>query len=377
MEDLHWADPSTIEFVGLVLKREAPGPLLIVLVHRPEFKAPWEHPRIKELSLGRLPADESKKMLALITRNRALPAEVAQHVIERPHGVPLFVEEIAKAVIESGALREGDREFELVASSTALTIPSTIHDSLTARLDRLGTTKALAQIAATLGRTFNFEILRAVSGIAEEALRSDLDRLVEAGLLFRRSNEANETYIFKHALIQGAAYESLLRSARQRYHQQIARALTEQFPDVASGQPEYLAQHYAGAGLLSEAIVQWSLAGQRAIARSAFAEAIDVFSKALEQLLRLPASDERDRQRSSFGPVSAWPSFPPAAFRRGKSTTTMGERENCVKHSATCPYESSSACGPFKSSGGTARRPRVSRLSCGALSRHRPTSRSG
>ena len=246
--------------------------------------------------MGRLPADESKKMLALITRNRALPAEVARHVIERADGVPLFVEEIAKAVIESGALREGDREFELVASSTALTIPSTIHDSLMARLDRLGTTKALAQIAATLGRTFSFEILRAVSGIAEEALRSDLDRLVEAGLLFRRSNEANETYIFKHALIQGAAYESLLRSARQRYHQQIARALTEQFPDVASGQPEYLAQHYAGAGLLSEAIVQWSLAGHarsrdRRLPRPSMSSA-----RRSSSSLRLPASDERDRR---------------------------------------------------------------------------------
>jgi class 3 adenylate cyclase len=296
MEDLHWADPSTLEFLGLVLRREAPGPILIVLVHRPEFKTPWEHPRMTQLNLGRLAADESQKMLIRITRNRPLPAEITRQVIERADGVPLFVEEIAKAVIESGALREGERQFELVASSTALMIPSTIQDSLMARLDRLGSTKALAQIAATLGRTFSFEMLRAVSGMPEETLRSELDRLVEAELLFKRGHETNETYIFKHALIQDAAYESLLRSTRQRYHQQIARTLTEQFPDVASAQPEYLAQHYAGGGLADEAIVQWTLAGQQAIARSAFAEAINVFTKALEQLLTLPSSDGRDRR---------------------------------------------------------------------------------
>jgi class 3 adenylate cyclase/tetratricopeptide (TPR) repeat protein len=297
MEDLHWADPSTIEFLGLVLKRQAPGPILILLVHRPEFKTPWEHSGMRELNLGRLPAEESQKILSQITRNRSLPAEVTRQVLERADGVPLFVEEIAKAVLESGALREGERQFELVAaSSTALTIPSTIHDSLMARLDRLGGTKALAQIAATLGRTFGFEILRAVSGMPEETLRSELDRLVEAQLLFRRGSGANDTYIFKHALIQDAAYESLLRSTRQRYHQQIARTLTEQFPDVASAQPEYLAQHYAGAGLAAEAIAQWTLAGQQAIARSAFAEAIAVFSKALEQLQMLPSSDERDHR---------------------------------------------------------------------------------
>jgi class 3 adenylate cyclase len=296
MEDLHWADPSTLEFLGLVLKRQAPGPIVIVMLFRPEFKAAWDGARLTLLSLGRLPEEESKKILSGITRNRPLPAEVTKHVIDRADGVPLFVEEITKAVIESGALREADRQFELVASSTALMIPSTIQDSLMARLDRLGNTKALAQIAATLGRTFTAEMLRAVSGMPEGALRSGLDRLVEAELLFRRGEGTGETFIFRHALIQDAAYEALLRTTRQRYHHEIARTLKEQFPDIASAQPEYLAQHYAGAGLPKEAIVQWALAGQRAIARSAFAEAISVFTKAIEQLLTLPATEERHRR---------------------------------------------------------------------------------
>jgi tetratricopeptide (TPR) repeat protein len=295
IEDLHWADPSTLEFLGIVLRRETSDPIMVLLVHRPEFKPPWEHPRLAQLTLGRLPADESERMLARITRNRALPPEVARHVLDRADGVPLFVEELTKAIIESGALREGDRKFELVASPSALMIPSTVQDSLMARLDRLGGTKALAQIAATLGRTFSFDVLCAVTGMPEAALRLELSRLVEAELLFKRGDPVNETYIFKHALIQDAAYESLLRSTRQRYHHQIARTLVEQFPEVAEGRPELLAQHYAGAGLPSEAIGQWTVAGQRAIARSAFAEAINVFGKALDTLPLLPASEDRDR----------------------------------------------------------------------------------
>jgi predicted ATPase len=295
VEDLHWADPSTLEFLGLAMKREPPGPLLMLLVHRPEFKVPWENQRLTQLNLGRLSAAGSERILAGITRNRPLPPEVTKHVLARADGVPLFVEEITKAVLESGALRESDRSFELVASSTALMIPSTVQDSLTARLDRLGATKATAQIAATIGRTFSFEILAAVSGMPETALRGELDRLIEAGLVFRRGDAADGTYIFKHALIQDAAYESLLRSTRQRYHQQIARTLTDRFPEMASAQPELLAQHYSGAGLVREAIDQWALAGDRAIARSAFVEAISVFTKALDQLPTLQESEERDR----------------------------------------------------------------------------------
>ncbi len=298
-EDLHWADPSTLEFVGLLIQRDTPGALLTLLTHRPDFRPPWSSPRLSGFSLGRLPLSETKKMLIGVAREKILPAEVVDRVLAKADGVPLYVEEITKAVLESSPISRTSQT-DAAAASADIQIPSTIQDSLVGRLDRLGTGKAVAQWAATIGRTCRFELLHAVCGMEEEPLRSELDRLVSAELMFRRGEPPNETYIFKHALIQDAAYESLLRSTRQNFHRKIAQALNERLPELANAQPELLAQHFGGAGMTEQAADQWALAGQHAIARSAYSEAIEAFGRALNQMLTLPESTDRDRKEAEL-----------------------------------------------------------------------------
>jgi class 3 adenylate cyclase/tetratricopeptide (TPR) repeat protein len=295
-EDLHWADPSTLDFIGLLIQRETSvaGPLMTILTYRPEFRPPWTSPRLYEISLTRLPPAETEKMLLGLMKDRPLPPEVVAKILAKADGVPLYVEEITKAVLESSSGGgSGARE----RSTTApLEIPSTIQDSLAARLDRLGGGKKVAQLCATIGRTFPFELLHAISDMSEYDLRAELDRLVGAGLLFHRGDAAGGAYIFKHALIQDSAYQSLLRKTRQEVHQRIAQALKERFPTLAETQPELLAQHYAGAGMPKEGIRQWELVGQQAIARSAYGEAVTAFENARELLVTLPGSEERDRK---------------------------------------------------------------------------------
>src|SRR4029450_1242511 len=217
-------------------------------------------------------------------------------IVAKTDGVPLFVEELTKMVLESGLLQEREEHYELTGPLPPLAIPATLHDSLRARLDRLATVKGLAQLGATLGREFAYDLLQAVSPWDEGTLRRGLSQLVEAELLSQQGLPPQATSLFKHALIQEAAYQSLLRSTRQQHHQRIAQVLEERFPDNRQTQPELLAHHYTEAGLAEQAIPYWQRAGQRAYERSAHAEAISHLTKGLEVLKALADTPERTQQ---------------------------------------------------------------------------------
>ncbi len=296
-EDLQWADPSTLELHSLFMERTATAPILSVLTCRPEFHPPWDtHAHLSQLTLSRLPHKQVEAMVEKVTAGKALPAEVLQQVVAKTDGVPLFVEELTKMVLESGLVRQTNNHYELTGPLPPLAIPSTLQDSLMARLDRLATVKELAQLGATLGREFPYELLQAVSPVDEPSLQQALAKLVDAEVLYQRGLPPQVRYFFKHALIQDAAYHSLLKSTRQHYHQQIARVLEERFAEVVETQPELVAHHYTEASLLTQAILYWQQAGQRAIARSANMEAVSHLTKGLELLQTLPDTPERTQQ---------------------------------------------------------------------------------
>lgn len=297
IEDLHWVDPSTREFLDLLLDQVPTLPLCVVLTCRPSFQPPWGlRTYLTPLQLAHLSPAHVEAMVKRITGGRRLPLEVMHHIVTRTDGVPLFVEELTRTVLESNMVRETESHYELSAPLTALSIPTTLHASLLARLDRLGTAKGMAQWGATLGRQFSYALLQASSQRAEEALQRDLKALVDAELLYQRGVPPHATYQFKHALIQEAAYAALLRSTRRYYHQRIAQVLTTQFTDTVETQPELVAYHYTEAGLHAQAIAYWQQAGQGAQERSAHAEAMAHFTKGLDALLALPESRERDQQ---------------------------------------------------------------------------------
>jgi predicted ATPase len=228
-----------------------------------------------------------------VAHGKALPPEVVEQVVAKTDGVPLFVEELTKMVLESGLLQEGAERYELTGPLPPLAIPATLHDSLMARLDRLATVKALAQLGATLGREFSYALLRAVSPWDEGTLGWGLHQLVAAEFLYQQGLPPEATYRFKHALIQETAYQSLLRSTRQQHHQRIAQVLAERFPETAETQPELVAHHYTAAALHEPAVAYWQRAGQRALARSAHLEAINHVTTGIELLKTLPETPER------------------------------------------------------------------------------------
>ena len=297
VEDLHWVDPSTIEFLTLLLDQVPTAPLFALFTARPSFQAPWPaRSHLLVLSLNRFTRRQTELMVGNVAGSKSLPPEVVQQIGDRTDGVPLFVEELTKTVLESGLVREVADHFELTGPLLPLAIPTTLRDSLMARLDRLASVKAVAQLAATLGRAFPYELLRAVAPLEEAALQRELARLVEAELLYQRGVPPEATYVFKHALIQEAAYESLLKSARQQHHQRIAQTLVERFPQTADARPEYVAHHYSEAGLGAQAVGHWQRAGEQAIQRSANVEAIRHLTKALEVVMALPNSAARAQQ---------------------------------------------------------------------------------
>jgi class 3 adenylate cyclase/DNA-binding winged helix-turn-helix (wHTH) protein/predicted ATPase len=297
VEDLHWIDPSTLELLTLFIDQEPTARVLTLLTGRPEFHPSWgSRAHVTSLTLGHLPPAQVELIIDRITGGKRLPAEVRQQVVAKTDGVPLFVEELTKMVLESGLLREQADHYELRGSLPSLAIPTTLHDSLVARLDRLPNAKEVAQLGATLGRAFSYELLQAVSPWEEERLQDALARLVEAELLYQRGVPPHVTYVFKHVLIQEAAYQSLLKSKRQQYHQQTVRIMEQHFPEIADTQPELLAHHYTEAGLPAQAVPYWQRAGQLAIERSANVEAVSHFTKGLELLKALPETPERPRQ---------------------------------------------------------------------------------
>jgi predicted ATPase len=245
------------------------------------------------VTLHRLPRQQATEMAARVAHGKALPAEIVEQVVAKTDGVPLFVEELTKMVLESGLLQEREDRYELTGPLPPLAIPTTLHDSLMARLDRLATVKSLAQLAATLGREFAYDLLHAVAAVDETTLQQGLAQLLDAELLYQQGLPPHSRYLFKHALIQDAAYQSLLKSTRQHYHQRIAQVLEAQFPETAETQPELLAHHCTEAGLLAQAVGYWQNAGQSAVERSAHVEAISHLRQGLALLQTLPETRER------------------------------------------------------------------------------------
>ena len=296
-EDMHWSDPTTQDLLGLTIERLQRLPVLLLITYRPEFSPPWPaQPHVSALALSRLGRREGAALVERVVRDKPLPDEVAAQIVAKTDGVPLFVEELTKTVLELGLLKDAGDHYELAGPLPPLALPSTLHDSLLARLDRLAPVKEIAQIGAALGREFSHGLLAAVADRPEAELQVALDQLVAAELVYRRGTAPDVTYSFKHALVQDAAYGALLKSRRQQLHARIAQVLEEQFPEIVETQPELLAQHYSGAGLTEQAIIYWDKAGERAIQRSANAEAIERLSKALELLAMVPETPERIRQ---------------------------------------------------------------------------------
>ena len=293
-EDLHWADPSTIELLGLLLDQIPTARMFALCVFRPEFVAPWgSRSYLTHLAVSRLTQKQVEQLVGNVTRGIALPQEVIVQVVAKTDGVPLFVEELTKSLLESDALTTVEGRYELTASLT-LAIPSTLSDSLTARLDRLGPAKEVAQLGSTIGREFTFELLRAISRLDEPAHKTALADLITAELIYQRNRPSGTSYLFKHSLIQDTAYSLLLKSTRQQLHKDIVRVLEEKFPETANSQPELVAHHYTEAGLSEQAVAWWQRAGQRALERAANLEAISHLERALRLLPNLSQVEKRD-----------------------------------------------------------------------------------
>jgi class 3 adenylate cyclase/predicted ATPase len=307
-EDVHWIDPSTLELLGLVVERIRQLPALALITFRPEFQPPWTgQAHVTTLTLSRLGRRQGADLIARVTGAKPLPAEIVEQIVARTDGVPLFVEELTKTVLESGLLTDAGDHYELSGPLPPLAIPTTLHDSLMARLDRLAPVKEVAQTAAVIGREFSHELLAAVADRPEEQLCAALGQLAQSELILRRGTPPDSTYAFKHALVQDAAYQSLLKTKRQQLHARIARSLEERSSSAIQIEPEMLAHHYTQGGFFQRAISYWLSAGRHAAGRSADREAIAHLTKGLQLLEHLSDSPERATKeldlRVALGPV--------------------------------------------------------------------------
>jgi class 3 adenylate cyclase/tetratricopeptide (TPR) repeat protein len=296
-EDAHWADATSLQLLDLAIERIRQLPVLALFTARPEFEFPWgKLPHVSTLTLGPLDRPDVEKMILRVARGRSLPGEVTNQIIAKTDGNPLFVEELTKAVLEGGLVVEKPEGYRLSGFGSSLEIPATLHDSLMARLDRLAPVKEICQIGAAIGREFSYELLRAVVGRDERSLSYGLAQLEAAELLFRRGAPPEATYSFKHALVQDAAYESLLKSRRQELHGQIARALEEKCAEIVASQPEIVAHHLTRAGLADPAVGYWLKAGNLALSRSANVEAVKHLKQGIELIQSITASPTRLRK---------------------------------------------------------------------------------
>jgi class 3 adenylate cyclase/predicted ATPase len=296
-EDAHWTDPTSLELFGRAVDRIASLRVLLLVTFRPEFEPPWiGRPHVTALTLNRLAQRDIDAMIDRVVGNKQLPANVRKDIIERTDGIPLFVEEMTKAVLEAESEGEA-RQTAAAIPSPALAVPASLHASLMARLDRLGPAKEVAQIGAAIGREFSHALLTAVARKPEGELNSALERLIAAGLLFRQGVPPHATYLFKHALVQDAAYGTLLREPRRALHTRIAENFESQFADIAESRPELLARHFTEAGLIKKASGLWGKAGQQSLERSALVEAAEQFTRALGQIATLPGSPALRRQQ--------------------------------------------------------------------------------
>src|SRR5450631_4187700 len=295
-EDVHWIDATTLEVLGRAMDQIQTLRMLLIVTFRPEFDPPWiGRPYVAALTINRLGQRDIDAMIDHLVGNKGLPASIRQDIIKRTDGIPLFVEETTKAVLESGCEGEAPRT-ESAAPSPSAAVPESLHASLMARLDRLGPAKEVAQVGAAIGRQFSYLLLASVVRQQEAELGSALDRLVTAGLLFRQGAPPHATYLFKHALVQDTAYATLLRSQRQELHARIAKVLEEEFQETVGAHPETLAHHYSQAGLVDLAIEFWGRAGARSAGRSAHYEAVGHFGCALDLVGKLPPSHQRDER---------------------------------------------------------------------------------
>jgi tetratricopeptide (TPR) repeat protein len=284
VEDLHWLDPSTLDWQQMLAEQGATVPLMLLHTARPEFRAPWPlRAHHTQITLNRLKARDVREMVAQVAAHKALTDETVKAVVERTSGVPLFVEELTREVVERGATRLGPRE-----------IPVTLHDSLMARLDRLGPAKEVIQVGAVIGGEFSYGLLRLVHPVGEARLQQSLHQLTDAELLYVRGIPPDASYEFKHALIRDAAYEALLKSRRRELHCKIAETITDKFGELAETRPELLARHWAEAGEIELAVTNWLRAAKAGEARGAFREALEDYRQALVLVHLLPESGTRD-----------------------------------------------------------------------------------
>jgi class 3 adenylate cyclase len=306
-EDAHWADPTSLEVFGRIIDRVRRLRALLIVTFRPEFDPPWiGRPYVTALTINRLAERDIGALIDRVVGNKPLPAKIRQDIMERTDGIPLFVEEMTKAVleVESGGALE---HLAATVPHSELPVPASLQASLLARLDRLGSAKEVAQIGAAIGREFSHSLLAAVVHRRETDFNLALDRLVAAGLLFQQGVPPHATYLFKHALVQDAAYGTLLRGPRRALHARIAEILEDQFAETAENQPELLARHYGEAGLIEKAALQWGKAGQQSLARSAFLEAVAQLTRALDQIETLPATPALRREQIKLQAVLITP----------------------------------------------------------------------
>src|SRR5581483_6879137 len=274
-EDIHWIDPTSLELLAQTIERLPSSRILLLMTARPEFTPPWPgYTHVSPLLLTRLSRRDGAALVQRVTGGKQLPDEVLTEILARTDGVPLFVEELTKTVLESGQLRESSGRYLLQHPLPSLAIPMTLHASLMARLDRLASVRDVAQVGAVIGREFSYEVLAEVAGLPLLKLDEALDQLVRSELIFQRGTLPHAVFSFKHALMRDAAYAGLLKSRRAQLHAAIARTIEEKLPDVVEAEPETLAQHLTEAGLAAEAIRYWLQAGRKAAQRSANLEAI-------------------------------------------------------------------------------------------------------
>ena len=296
-EDVHWSDPTTRESLDLLIDRVPALRVLMIITFRPEFTPPWiGRPHVTMLTLNRLPRRQGAEIIAHVTGGKALPKEIADQIADRTDGIPLFIEELTKTVLESGIVSEAGGHYAMTGPTAPLAIPTSLHASLLARLDSLAPTREVAQIGAALGRSFSYELISAAAGMPPQKLAEALEQLVKAELIFRRGTPPDAEYTFKHALVQDAAYSTLLRNRRQQLHAQIASTLEGKFPEIVATRPALIAQHCAEAGLDAKAVDYWLKAGQQAVARSSVAEADAQFRRGLNLVSRLPDGPARQER---------------------------------------------------------------------------------
>lgn len=295
-EDAHWIDPTSLELLDLVVQQITNLRVLLILTFRPEFSPAWDdQPHVASLQLNRLSFEEGKSLVRHVTGPKTLPDEVVDQVVEKTDGVPLFVEEFTKSMLESGLLHEESDRYVLKGPFPSHGIPMTLQDSLMARLDQTAPVKTVAQVGSAIGREFSYELLATVSKLEESEVRDGLEQLIDSGLVFRHGTTLREFYRFKHALVRDAAYDTLLRRKRRQLHADLAAAMEEQFPETAETNPELIAHHCTEAGHTDKAVSYWLKAGRRASDRSANAEAVGHLRRGLQELEKLPDTPQRKR----------------------------------------------------------------------------------